>query len=92
MRWEDGEILTPVIVGFRDVYSGMPVSHRIGRTENRKTGSPGAGRCGRKLGHPGARLFRQWRGFMSKWLTGGMNFRFRFKVKQEEPQGDGNWA
>jgi hypothetical protein len=31
--------------------------------------------------------FDNGKAFMSKWLTGGMKFRFRFKVKEEEPRG-----
>ncbi len=87
VRWEDGEIGRPVIVGFQDVYSGMPVSHRIGRTENQELVRLALADAVESWGIPEHVYFDNGRGFMSKWLTGGMNFRFRFKVKQEEPQG-----
>ena len=87
VRWEDGEIGRPVIVGFQDVYSGMPVSHRIGRTESQELVRLALADGVESWGIPENVYFDNGRGFMSKWLTGGMKFRFRFKVKQEEPQG-----
>lgn len=87
VKWEDGEIGRPVIVGFQDVYSGMPVSHRIGRTENQELVRLALADAVESWGIPEHVYFDNGRGFMSKWLTGRMKFRFRFKVKAEEPQG-----
>ena len=87
VRWEDGEIGRPVIVGFQDVYSGMPVSHRIDRSESQELVRLALADAVESWGIPEHVYFDNGRGFMSKWLTGGMGFRFRFKVKNEEPQG-----
>jgi putative transposase len=39
------------------------------------------------LGHPAKAWFDNGRGFASKWNTGGIGNRFRFKVKEDDPEG-----
>ena len=87
VRWEDGTIARPTMIGFQDLYSGMLLSHRISRTESKETTRLAIADMVESWGIPEHVYFDNGRAFMSKWITGGMPFRFRFKVKDEEPEG-----
>jgi hypothetical protein len=87
VRWEDGTIGRPIMVGIQDVYSRKVLAHRIGRTESTEL-----------IRRTFADLFRDWgipkhvsqdngRGFTSKAMTGGMKTRFRGKVREYEQTG-----
>lgn len=87
VKWEDGTIGRPNMIGFQDLLSGMVLSHRISRTENKETTRLAIGDMISSWGIPEHVYFDNGRAFMSKWITGGMKHRFRFKVKDEEPKG-----
>ncbi|KPN64283.1 Mu transposase, C-terminal [Aliiroseovarius crassostreae] len=87
VKYEDGTIGRPCLIGFQDVYSGMVLSHRISRTENKETTRLAILDMIESWGIPEHVYFDNGRAFMSKWITGGMKHRFRFKVKDEEPKG-----
>ena len=87
VRFEDGTIGRPCMIGFQDVYSGMVLSHRISRSENKETVRLAICDMVESWGIPDHVYFDNGRAFMSKWITGGMTHRFRFKIKDEDPQG-----
>lgn len=88
VKFDDGSIGRPCMVGFQDLYSGMLLSHRISRMENKEVTRLAIGDMIESWGIPQHVYFDNGRAFMSKWITGGgMTHRFRFKVKDEEPKG-----
>ncbi len=87
VKWEDGSIGRPALVGFQDLYSGFVLSHRISQIENKETVRLAIADMIESWGIPEHVYFDNGRAFMSKWITGGMKTRFRLKVKDEEPEG-----
>ncbi|MDX9788802.1 MAG: transposase domain-containing protein [Desulfobacterales bacterium] len=87
VRFPDGEICRPVMVSFQDVYSGKTLSWRVAKTENTDTIRLAFGDVVEKYGIPEEAYLDNGRGFASKWLTGGLPNRYRFKIKAEDPIG-----
>ncbi|WP_224825625.1 transposase domain-containing protein [Cognatishimia sp. MH4019] len=87
VKFDDGSIGRPCLIGFQDIYSGMVLSFRISQTENKETTRLAISDMVDSWGIPDHVYFDNGRAFMSKWITGGMKHRFRFKVKDEEPKG-----
>lgn len=85
--WGDGEISRPIMCAWQDLYSAKIVGYRVTKTENADTIRLSFGDMIEQYGIPKAAYLDNGRGFASKWLTGGMPTRFRFKVKEEEPAG-----
>lgn len=85
--WPDGTIARPCLIGYQDLFSGMLLSFRLSRTENKETTRLSTGDMVESWGIPEHVYFDNGRAFMSKWITGGMEHRFRFKIKDEEPRG-----
>lgn len=86
-KWPDGEISRPVLLAIQDVYSGMIVAHRIDRSENWTVVRMAFADLLEAHGIPEHAYFDNGRHFASKWLAGGIQHRYRFKVKDEEPTG-----
>ena len=87
VKWPDGEISRPLMAAWQDVYSGKYLAWRVAKTENSDTIRLSFGDMISTYGIPAHAYLDNGRGFASKWLTGGMQTRFRFKVKEEEPAG-----
>lgn len=87
VRWEDGTIGRPMMVAFQDLYSGKILSWRVDRSESKELIRLAFGDMVENWGIPDICTFDNGRGFNSKWLTGQMQFRHRFKVKEEEVTG-----
>jgi len=87
VKWPDGEISRPCMVGFQDLFSGLILSWRIDRTENSWSVRLAVGDMIERYGIPKMCWLDNGRSFASKWLTGGIPNRYRFKVKDEEPAG-----
>lgn len=87
VKFEDGTITRPMMVGFQDLYSGAIVGFRIDRTESKELVRLALADMVERYGIPEKVWFDNGRAFASKWMTGRMPTRFRFKVKDEEPQG-----
>lgn len=77
----------PVIVGIQDIYSGKFVGWRLDETESRIPVRLAIGDMVERYGIPEHIILDNGRGFASKWITGGSPNRFRFKVKDDEPDG-----
>jgi transposase InsO family protein len=87
VRWEDGTIARPVLVAFQDLYSGKLLSWRVDRTENKVAVRLAFGDMVARYGIPSFCWFDNGRNFASKWLTGGTQNRYRFKIRDEDPTG-----
>lgn len=87
VRWPDGEVGRPVMTAIQDLYSGMMLAWRIGRSENRDAFRLCVGDVVETYGIPDHIWLDNGRNFASKWMTGGIENRFRFKIRDEEPTG-----
>lgn len=88
VRWPDGTVTRPMIVAWIDLRSRVCLACEVGRVESadliRITFKKAAENV---KALPEAVYVDNGRGFMSKLLTGGMQNRYRFKVREEDPLG-----
>lgn len=87
VRWEDGEITRPTITAFQDLYSGTCLSHRIDKSENKVMVRLTIADLVSNWGIPRLVWLDNGRAFASKWISGGFKTRYRFKVRDDEPEG-----
>ena len=87
VRWPDGTIGRPLMVAFQDLFSGLILSHRLDRSENWTAVRLCLADMAESYGIPEQCWLDNGRAFASKWLTGGMPNRYRFKVRDDEPAG-----
>ncbi|MQP67501.1 DDE-type integrase/transposase/recombinase [Niveispirillum sp. SYP-B3756] len=87
VAFPDGSIGRPCLVGFQDLYSGLILSWRVDRSETKELVRLAIGDMVRRWGIPDHCWLDNGRAFASKWITGGIANRYRFKVKEEEPSG-----
>ncbi|GBQ27194.1 transposase [Acetobacter estunensis NRIC 0472] len=87
VKWEDGNIGRPVMTAFQDLYSGMILSWRVDRSENKEAVRLAFGDMVEEFGIPDHCWLDNGRNFASKWLTGGVENRFRFRIRDDEPVG-----
>lgn len=87
VKWPDGVIGRPVMCAFQDLFSGMILSWRVDRSENREAVRLAFGDMVEEFGIPSVCYLDNGRNFASKWLTGGIENRFRFKVRDDDPVG-----
>jgi putative transposase len=85
--WPDGYVGRPMMVAFQDLYSNLILSWRIDRSENKEAVRLAYGDMVETYGIPEHCWLDNGRSFASKWLTGGVQNRFRFKIKEEDPHG-----
>lgn len=84
---EDGTRFRPVMIGIQDVYSRKLLAWRIGDAESAILTRLAFADLFRKFGIPREVFSDNGRAFASKWITGKMLNRYRFKVKEDEPSG-----
>lgn len=87
IKWPDGEIGRPCLVGWQDIYSGKLLSYRVDKTENADSVRLSFGDLVEQYGIPSSTYLDNGRGFAAKWLTGGTPTRYRFKIREEDPAG-----
>ncbi|SFQ13740.1 Mu DNA-binding domain-containing protein [Roseivivax halotolerans] len=75
------------LVAFQDIYSGKILSWRIDHTPNKVMVMAAFGDMIDNFGIPKHALFDNGREFANKWLTGGADTRFRFKIREDDPLG-----
>ena len=83
----NGTPFRPTLVAIQDIYSGKFVGWRLDETESRVSARLAIGDMVEKFGIPEHMILDNGRGFASKWITGGAPNRFRFKVRDDEPDG-----
>ncbi|EFO31644.1 transposase [Roseibium sp. TrichSKD4] len=77
----------PCLLAIQDLYSGKIVSWRLSETENKETVRLAIGDVVEAYGIFEDIYLDNGRGFAAKWISGGAKTRFRFKVKDEDPEG-----
>lgn len=82
-----GGIGRPVMVAWQDLYSGKILAWRISETLNQHTVRLSFGDLVEKYGIPEHAYLDNGREFANKWLTGQLKHRFRFKIREDEPEG-----
>lgn len=87
VKWPDGTIARPVMAAWQDLYSGLTLSWRVDRSETKEVVRLAFGDVVETYGIPDHIVLDNGRAFASKWLTGGTETRYRFKVKEEDPTG-----
>jgi len=88
VQWPDEDKpIRPMMVAIQDLFSGMFLGWRFDKSENKEAVRLAIGDVVETYGIPDHIWLDNGRGFASKWLTGGIANRFRFKIKEEEPVG-----
>jgi putative transposase len=87
VEYPDGKIDRPVSVAFQDLATNKIVSARHGRSETAQLVALAIHDMARDYGVPDQCWLDNGRAFASKWITGQMANRYRFKVKDSDPEG-----
>ncbi|MGH8346885.1 MAG: transposase domain-containing protein [Pseudomonas sp.] len=87
VKWPDGTVARPIMVGVQDLYSGKLLGYRIAETESADLARFAFRDVMERYGIPAKVWLDNGRGFASKMLTGGTANRFRFKVRDDDPTG-----
>lgn len=82
-----GAVVRPILVGVQDLYSGKLVGWRLAETESSDLIRLAFRDVIERFGVPSHAWLDNGRGFASKYLTGGVANRYRFKVKADDPTG-----
>jgi len=87
VKTPDGRVIRPTMVAFQDLHSGKILSYRLAESEHRGTVMLAFGDIVEAYGIPEHCWLDNGRSFASKWLTGQIPNRYRFKVKEDEIEG-----
>ena len=87
VKFPDGSIGRPTLVGWQDIYSGKLLSWRVGKSETSDLVRLSFCDMVKVYGIPLHAHLDNGRAYASKKNTGGMATRYRYKVKTEEPDG-----
>ena len=87
VKYPDDVVGRVMMIAFQDLYSGKILSYRLDRSENKDAVRLAFGDLVEKYGIPDKCLLDNGRAFASKWMSGGIPNRYRFKVKDEDPDG-----
>lgn len=82
-----GDVGRPALVAWQDIYSGKIIAWRLGETFNQHIVRLAFGDLVEEYGIPEHAFLDNGREFANKWLTGQMKHRFRFKIREDEPEG-----
>ncbi len=87
VKWPDGYVGRPMMCGFQDLYSGKILAWRIDKSASAEAVRLTIGDMMEQWGIPDDCWLDNGRDFASKWITGGTPNRYRFRVREDEPQG-----
>lgn len=88
VRWPgDKTAIRPMLVAWADIYSGMILSWRLDRGETAQTVMLAFGDLVDRWGIPDHAFLDNGRAFASKWVSGGAQTRYRFKIRPTDPDG-----
>lgn len=87
VKMPDGRVTRVFLVGLQDLHSGKIVAWRLSESENKETVRLAIGDMVEAFGIPEEIWLDNGRAFASKWISGGSATRYRFKVREEDPQG-----
>lgn len=83
----DGTEMRPILLGIQDIRSSKVLAWRVCEVESAHYVRLVFGDLFANAGIPTHCVLDNGRGFASKWITGKTSFRFRNKVKPEDPVG-----
>ncbi|MBA4783381.1 MAG: Mu transposase C-terminal domain-containing protein [Rhizobiales bacterium] len=75
------------LVTIQDLYSNKHLAWRLTEAENKETVRLVIGDMVERYGIPDEMVLDNGRSFASKWITGGVATRYRYKVRDEDPNG-----
>lgn len=87
VAWPDGSISRPMLIGIQDIYSRKMLAWRIDKTENAAVTRLVYADLFRHWGIPRRAYLDNSRTFASLWMTNGAKTRFRFKAREDLPEG-----
>ncbi len=87
VRFPDGKVRRPIVIGLQDVYSRKFLAWRAGETEDAVLARLAFADLFTNYGIPKGVVLDNGRAFASKWISGGAKSRFRFRIREEEPLG-----
>lgn len=87
VRLDDGRVTRLFLLGIQDLYSGKILAWRLSDSENKETVRLVIGDMVERHGIPDAITLDNGRAFASKQISGGATTRYRFKIREEEPEG-----
>jgi len=87
VRLDDDRVTRLFLLGIQDLYSGKILAWRLADSENKETVRLVIGDMVERHGIPDIITLDNGRAFSSKWISGGTANRYRFKVREEEPEG-----
>lgn len=87
VKWPDQTVGRPHMVAFQDLYSGKILSWRVDVALSWHAVRLAFGDMVESFGIPRLCWLDNGREFAAKRITGGQKTRYRFKVKDEEPEG-----
>ncbi len=87
VKWPDGDIGRPMMVGLQDLYSGKMLAWRVDKSENTEAIRLCFADLVADWGIPDFIYFDNTRAFANKAMTAGAQHRYRFKIKPEDPVG-----
>jgi putative transposase len=87
VKFPDGTEGRPSILGWQDLYSGKLLAYRLCDHESSDAVRLSLADLVRRYGVPKHAWLDNGRAFASKWMTGGVANRYRFKVREEDPVG-----
>lgn len=85
--WPDGTIGRPISVGIQDLFSRKMLAWRTDRSETAVLTRLAFADLFKNFGIPLGCYMDNGRAFASKWISGGTATRYRFKVREDEPEG-----
>ena len=86
-EWADGTVSRPLLLAIQDIYSRKLLGYRLCVTENKGDILLIFGDVFKTYGIPMTVFMDNGRGFVSKWITGGVPHRFRGKNYDSDPLG-----
>lgn len=87
VRWPDGTIARPLLVGWQDIRSGKILAWRLGPSETSDLYRLSCADMLWECGAPEAVIVDNGRGIAARCLTGGLPNRYRGTVSEDEPVG-----
>jgi len=86
-KWPDGEVARPCTWISQDLYSNKLLAWRTDRSENKEMFRLAYGDLIERWGIPPHYYIDNTMAAASKWMTGGIKNRYRFKIRDEDPIG-----
>ncbi|MFO1496510.1 MAG: transposase domain-containing protein [Lysobacterales bacterium] len=87
VKFPDGVVRRPIILGWQDLSSGKLLAWRIGETESSELVRLAFADMAREYGIPRRAYLDNGRAFAAKSNTGGLPSRYRFRVKPGDQDG-----